>query len=766
MLVTTGTSAPAPLPQVIPQVVSSSSFVSASTISLNPAAIRNRGTVMSIIFTKDCPTSIVQFTLPRPDERLISTRQLAFCLALMRNTVLPLDSLNASTRAWLTATEKNQDEKDRLRTMAIDIIRTLVRDELKDTKAINEVVCLAPVLDRADFRALLSMLVNMINNPLLLDVQALEGLMHMIQAAPAFIKADDLVKILNLLSTRLQETFQQSPQHIYRLTMAVSRILDTMADSLRGADTLIQNGELTKFKTLVCEAPCCHDLAIQWGVCQRLGYLAADPVWDDVSPKDAIAFLGEMYWNDEKWSQKSPIKQYVLDILLRLSHSTCQGRCFCILVAGSMHSVVRILLKDLSTDGDENKRNLYQSCIQMGRSEHTWNVPSPHLDSSFLIDLVQSKPSIEPVLRKYQRHRPRTSHDNDLFDPATRVNEYLLEVNSKVLLLLGDSGAGKSTFNLELEKSLWTAYDIDKKWVPLFITPAINTPEEDLIGKHLLKYDFTNGQILERKSYHQIILICDGYDECTKMNNLYNDNRLNQPGGWNVKMLISCRSEYLGSGYRIFFEPGNRNDRKGAAQLQEAVIAPFSLAKIDSYTKAMRIPNIQDLVRNPFLLSLALEVLPRLVDLSKELTSNQISRVMLYDQFVEQWVERGQKRFSERSVPETMPVAVKDLLKDGFKQNAIRFMKRLAAAIFDYQDGRPIVEFSPIRDNTTWKTVFFGHGDVTDLLRETCPLSSTGNHYRFIHRSVLVEYALARAVFEPGQPEADDQNPVEKLGVQ
>src|SRR5689334_7680878 len=64
------------------------------------------------------------------------------------------------------------------------------------------------------------------------------------------------------------------------------------------------------------------------------------------------------------------------------------GRCcFCTLVE-SMHSVVRILLRDLSTEGDENKRNLYQSCIQTGPSAHTWNVSASHLDSSSLIDQV------------------------------------------------------------------------------------------------------------------------------------------------------------------------------------------------------------------------------------------------------------------------------------------------------------------------------------------------------------------------------------------
>ncbi|OAQ23208.1 hypothetical protein K457DRAFT_1868390 [Linnemannia elongata AG-77] len=806
-----------PLAQDLPLSISSASVVSASTISSTTAAIRNRGTVLPTIFTKDCPPPVVQFTLPGPDDRLTSTRQLAFCLALLRETALPLDSLDASTRAWLTATEKNQDEKDRLRILATDMIRALVRDKLKDIKAINEVVCLAPVLERPDFRALLSLFVNMINDSLLLDVQALQGLASMIQATPEYIEADDLVKILNLLSTRLQETFHQSPQHIYSLTMTVSRVLDAMADcniqgldrvklhepllsyleclksdkdpyivyqaayafqallcvpddeepwqaalrrsgavikgvggvasaikglnvaefisglstiqegfqgagqifglvqdayngvtnlmesgqglleslqnglsfshkrtwyaALRGADTLIQNGELTKFKTLVCEAPCRRDLAFHWGVCQRLGYLAADPVWDDVSRKDAIAFLGEMYWNDEEWGQEPRIKQCILDILLQLSHCTSQA-----------------------------------------------------------------KPT-------------RESPDDDLFDLTTRVNEFLLAADSKVLLLLGDSGAGKSTFNLELERNLWMAYNLDKKWIPLFVTlPAINMPEEDLIAKHLRKYGFTEDQIRELKSYRQIVLICDGYDECQKKVNLYNDNRLNQPGEWKVKMVISCRSEYLGSDYRIFFQPGSRNDRKGAIQLQEAVVAPFSMAKINHYIKSYvtkyqipggtvwtaeeyqsaikSIPNLQDLVRNPFLLSLALEVLPRLVDLSKDLISNQISRVTLYDQFVEQWVERGQIRLIERSLTGVDHVAFEILSEEGFKRNAIGFVKSLAVAIFDEQDGKPVVEYLPRRDKSSWKAEFFGH-----------------------------EYALARAVFEPSQVGADDQDSVEQLDV-
>ena len=182
---------------------------------------------------------------------------------------------------------------------------------------------------------------------------------------------------------------------------------------------------------------------------------------------------------------------------------------------------------------------------------------------------------------------------------------------------------------------LWKVYNKDKKRIPIFVTlPAIDKPEDDLIAKQLRKYDFSEAQIQELKTYREFILICDGYDECQKKDNLYNSNRLNQPGEWKVKMVISCRSEYLGSDYRLLFQPGNRNDLSGGALLQEAVIAPFSKDKIQDYIRQYvqryestkestwdhedywhtieSIPTLQDLVKNPFLLTLALKVLPTL----------------------------------------------------------------------------------------------------------------------------------------------------------
>jgi hypothetical protein len=91
--------------------------------------------------------------------------------------------------------------------------------------------------------------------------------------------------------------------------------------ALRGADTLIRNGELSMFKKLVCEAPCRYDAAFQWGVCQRLGEIAANTMLDMVTRRSSIEFLGEIYQDDEMWGQQASVKQWILNILMQLTSS-------------------------------------------------------------------------------------------------------------------------------------------------------------------------------------------------------------------------------------------------------------------------------------------------------------------------------------------------------------------------------------------------------------------------------------------------------------
>lgn len=115
----------------------------------------------------------------------------------------------------------------------MNLIRAFTRDEIKDKKAVAEVLCLAPVLREDDYRFLLRIFLCNIEGSRILDIGALRGLSRLLLSAssPSHLHTQDLVEILNLVSTRLQETHEQSPNHIFELTVTVSSVLDAMADT-------------------------------------------------------------------------------------------------------------------------------------------------------------------------------------------------------------------------------------------------------------------------------------------------------------------------------------------------------------------------------------------------------------------------------------------------------------------------------------------------------------------------------------------------------
>ncbi|KAK3823224.1 MAG: WD40-repeat-containing domain protein [Benniella sp.] len=892
-----------------------SSHSGVSQVSDSPRYLSPSRDVVKIpehIFPEKVRPPTVDFKLPEVDGRLDNTRQLVACLGLLQAPRSIVDQLEPGALKWLKVTENDMGEQERLHTMSTEVIRVFKRDELKDAKAIAEVVCLAPVLTKESFHDLLREFYLEIDRSGLLNVHHLEGLAHLIQGSHSeYLDADDLVKILNLLSLRLRGTHQQSTHHMRQLISTVSHVLDAMADTdvtnldrerlheplhnylgqlklspdpylvfqaayayqallcvpdnetiwqtamrrtgkvlqgvsglvssvkgfdlykfmmglddiqkgfggassvvrivkhayddisalvesghgfveslkegfsferkrdwysaLRGADRLIQAGEFTTFKNLVYKVSCRLDPAFQWGVCQRLGQIASNPSWDLDTRRDAVALLGEMYRNDETWGHQASVKQWIIAILVQLSSS--QG------LSGTGLQSAESMLQELESNGDNMKQALYRASRKKEKSIVSYPLKATlsEFASPSLLDRVQNRPYVEGNIRLLRNQRTQKrgnvvyiptqakvslqAGDDTRFPLMERVKEFL-HSNQKVFLLLGDSGAGKSTFARELEIDLWRSYSAGTGIIPLHINlPAINRPERDMIAKQLRKYEFTEPQIREMKHHRKFIVICDGYDESQQTHNLYMSNQLNQPGGWDAQMVISCRTEYLGYDYRDRFQPGDRNQRPDSSLFQEAVITPFSIEQVqdyieqyvvvhqplwlsEDYKQALElIPSLKDLMTNPFLMTLSLDVLPRMVDPDQSTSVAHITRVELYDHFVEQWLERGKKRLSEKDLTSQSRAILDRLSDEGFTQNGIDFMKRLAVAIYKEQGGQPVVEYSQFQDEGSWKDEFFLREDK-QLLREACPLTRNGNQHQFIHRSLL-EYGLARAVFDP-----------------
>ncbi|KAG0009119.1 hypothetical protein BGZ80_002721 [Entomortierella chlamydospora] len=188
--------------------------------------------VQQMIFGRDASLSITKFALPEFGGRITSTYQLAYCLSLLHHSLDSKRGLDKAELDWSQAIDNDPSDKERLETMATDVIRAFLRDEIKGSDAVAEVIGLAAVLKQDDFRKLLEVFVNGIGQSVLLKVHFLDGLAYLMKNAPqGSLDPDDLVRILELLSTQLKGTHQQSAQHTYLLATTISRVLDSMVDS-------------------------------------------------------------------------------------------------------------------------------------------------------------------------------------------------------------------------------------------------------------------------------------------------------------------------------------------------------------------------------------------------------------------------------------------------------------------------------------------------------------------------------------------------------
>ncbi|GJJ67812.1 bilin biosynthesis protein [Entomortierella parvispora] len=197
-------------------------------------------------FNKDVDPELIICPLPGLGEPLQTTRQLAYCLALLNPSVQETD-LTPNALKWRLDTLKNTDEKDRLAGLSFGVIESFAMDTMKDASTIAEVIQLAPVLNEEHSRFLIKTFIDTVNGSQILHLHSLDGLVKVIQgAAPGSIDSDDLVTILRCLHTRLRSTHSTAYQ--YRQFLAISRILDAMMVSHIGdVDRINLHEPLTDF---------------------------------------------------------------------------------------------------------------------------------------------------------------------------------------------------------------------------------------------------------------------------------------------------------------------------------------------------------------------------------------------------------------------------------------------------------------------------------------------------------------------------------------
>ncbi|KAK3837943.1 MAG: hypothetical protein JOS17DRAFT_379036 [Linnemannia elongata] len=371
--------------------------------------------------------------------------------------------------------------------------------------------------------------------------------------------------------------------------------------------------------------------------------------------------------------------------------------------------------------------------------------------------------------------------DDTIFPLIDKVQEFL-NSDRQVMLILGDSGSGKSSFCRNLEHHLWTNYN-KSNHVPLYINlPNIDNPAQDLIEKQLLDLNFSDSEIQETKLHRQFILICDGYDESQQVANLHTTNRLNQRDGWTAKMIVACRTQFLSPVYLDCFVPQLEGcySKPRLDLFQEAMIVPLLDEQVENFVARyvpleprswvtedyMRmlttIPNLMDLVKNPFLLTLALEALPSVTQIQLTPSNINVMRIQLFEVFVTHWFSVNKRRLQSCNLYDDERQMLEYMLDDGIEPMGASFSSQLAQEIFDKQDGRPVVQYIHHKHKDTWKAEFFSQDPEVRLLRSLCPLSRSSSHHQFIHRSLL-EYFFSRSIYGPDEQDDDDWHPL-KIG--
>ena len=323
------------------------------------------------------------------------------------------------------------------------------------------------------------------------------------------------------------------------------------------------------------------------------------------------------------------------------------------------------------------------------------------------------------------------------------IRAFLREESNRVLLLLGESGSGKSISSQKLGYQLWETYGQNPSHpssIPVLI--ALKRFTEHTVAQCVERtlqedYHFTQVQI----SYHQrnsaFVFILDGYDEIGGQPevNLYHANRLSE---WRyAKVIITCRSTDKASNNLLLFSPNHDN----ASGLCTKYLASFSLAQIQAYVDKQpqtigaqfdfllhAHPHLIQLIENPFILVLVTQVLPVLLGIQ----AGGITRHTLYSAFMQQWFSKQETRLTTflgglapANIQGTFRI-FSEKLAFNMLINKVNTVQKCDAA------------------DSLWQRFFMPTRGERFHARLACPLKTQGDAFDFIHQSFIEYFGILK----------------------
>lgn len=337
--------------------------------------------------------------------------------------------------------------------------------------------------------------------------------------------------------------------------------------------------------------------------------------------------------------------------------------------------------------------------IKASDAKHTLVIKLKKMRQRVLADSVLTEELSDYIPPNGQNH-PDQYHSSHPLEAW--VEAEFLQSDTRVLLLQGPAGAGKSTFNRHLFRKLWQnaaweTLSADSDPLPVFLPFFISlgsvvvNPKQLLDGLQKLPEGFTQFELKVLKEHYTILWIADGYDELpgNAKINLYDENHLGDSEG-RMKLLISCRTQRLYEAEEnSYFMPHDEQAQTLDHYYKRRYLAAFNENQVHDYIEAYlnkhrqrkadkedillfkqvaeyertfkQFPELQSLVTTPFLLMIAIEVLPKILKEAEEVDPTpkkivktkqkekvrplsaetlKLTRVKLYEQFMDGWFYR------------------------------------------------------------------------------------------------------------------------------
>ena len=366
-----------------------------------------------------------------------------------------------------------------------------------------------------------------------------------------------------------------------------------------------------------------------------------------------------------------------------------------------------------------------------------------------------------------------------------------IEGSKQTLLLLGDSGTGKTLLSTKIAQQLW--HDEKTKYWPIYIYLPTLLNEDGRLRPKLLETHLESNCYLEKKEIAflktkkvKLLLILDGFDEVKWKGNIVSLNALNK---WQIKLLCTCRPEALQlyQDYQQYFCYSEKYTLREEL-LTEMTLCPFTSEQIDdycleylkklpaqeykqlpeqwqkleTYQRYLKIlPGLTDLVQTPFILSMVIQTLPGIVEqqMLQIKNSNQtheqlfieqqhLTRVELYRRFTQQWFDTQASRLQKKqgsllndlkgSLAEYLAVYAKNLAMQQLQAGKLDPALKSEETLHNYlliPTEKELLECYQKHDQDLLEK------NIEDI-RGGCLLKTQGKAFRFLHKSLL-EYLAA-----------------------